>query len=120
MYRITAVLSAAALVTACAATPESIAPAYVSDLQFQSLTCEQLVEETSRVELALTQASAQQNRARSNDTLGVIFLGLPVSSLSGGNVAEQIAQLKGYQVALAKQRNLKNCARGGLAPATTP
>ncbi len=120
MYRVTVILAAAALVTACAATPESIAPAYVSDLQFQSLTCDQLVEETTRVEQALSQASAQQNRARSNDTWGVILLGLPVSSLSGGNVAEQIAQLKGYQVALAKQRNLKNCARGGAAAPAAP
>ena len=53
--------------------------------------------ESVRVADALTSASEQQRTARSNDTIGVIFLGLPVSSLSGGNVASQIAALKGEQ-----------------------
>lgn len=104
-------LIAALAITGCAASPASIAPAYVSELQFQGYSCEQIASEQSRVEAALASASAQQTRARGNDAWGVALLGLPVSTLSGGNVADQIAQLKGTQNALGKTASLKNCAR---------
>ena len=105
-----AIAFVAAFAAGCAASPASIAPAYVSELQFQQYSCEQIAAEQSRIEAALAASSAQQNRARSNDAWGVALLGLPVSTLSGGNVADQIAHLKGTQNALAKAATLKNCA----------
>jgi hypothetical protein len=56
-------------------------------------------------------ASAQQNEARQADSVGVIFLGLPVSSLSGGNVADQIAHLKGQKETLEQSQIAQNCIR---------
>lgn len=73
-------------------------------------TCVQIGQEMARVESALTAASAQQNKARTNDTVGVIFLGLPVSSLSGDNIAAEIARLKGEKDALHRAGVLKNCS----------
>ena len=108
---------AASAVCACATKPEAIAPAYISELQFQPYTCEQVGAEQARVEAALEAASAQQRKARSNDAVAVLFLGVPVSTLSGGNVAGQVAQLKGLQIALQKTANLKDCARPAATPA---
>ena len=102
-------LVAVALLSACAKTPESIAPAYVSPLTYKNYACDQLAEEITRVSQALTLASQQQRNARSNDTVGVIFLGLPVSSLSGGNVADQVARLKGEQETIRRVMTEKRC-----------
>jgi hypothetical protein len=93
----------------CAKSPESIAPAYVSTVNFQSWSCNQLAEEGRRLNQALAEASTQQRNARTNDTIGVIFLGLPVSSLSGDNIAPQIANLKGQMVAVQQAGSSKNC-----------
>src|SRR5262245_23271209 len=77
MRKSSAVL-AAVLLAGCAKAPESIAPSYVSDVGYQSWTCEQLGGEQMRISQALATASTQQRKARTNDTVGVIFLGLPV------------------------------------------
>lgn len=95
--------------TACAVAPENIQPAYVSELAYQPWTCEQLGQEQTRMGMALATASDAQRRARSNDTAGVILLGLPVSSLSGSNQASNIARLKGEMDAMQRAGTLKNC-----------
>lgn len=105
-----AFIVACSAVAGCAKTPESIAPAYVSPLNYQALDCDQIAEETARVETALVQVYAQQRDARTNDIVGVIFLGLPVSSLSGDNVASQVARLKGEQETLRKTATHKRCS----------
>src|SRR5215475_8055924 len=81
--------------SACAPTPESIAPSYVSDVPYQSYTCQQLGEEQVRLDHALGTASSQQNTARSNAVAGWILLGLPTGSMSGQSIAPQIALYKG-------------------------
>lgn len=97
------------LVAACAPTPESIQPAYVSEVPYQSWTCQQLGEELGRLQNALSTASTQQNTARSNDIAGVIFLGLPVGSMSGQSIAPQIARYKGEQEAVNKAMIRNSC-----------
>ena len=100
----------------CAKDPDSIGPAYVSTVPYESWDCKQLTQETVRIEQALAVASGQQKKARGNDVAGVILLGLPVSSLSGDNIAPQIANLKGQRDAVAQTMILKNCSN--LAAAT--
>lgn len=102
-------LSSLAILTGCATKPESIMPAYVSDMGYMQYTCDQLAEEQSRLHSALASASDAQRRARSNDTVGVIFLGLPVSSLSGSNQASHIARLKGELEALQRAAIKLDC-----------
>jgi hypothetical protein len=120
--KITGILVAAAALAACAAKPESIAPAYVSSVPYESWTCRQLAEETVRVEQALAGASALQEKARGYDIAGVILLGLPVSSLSGDNVAPQIATLKGQRDTVAQVMIKKNCSTemAAAAPPVPP
>lgn len=111
-FALTAVIGA--VLSACAQSPDAIAPAYVSEVPYRSWACADLIEEVARVEGALVTASLQQEDARTNDTVGVIFLGLPVASLSGQNVAPQIARLKGEQIALGRVVQQNGCApRGG-------
>ena len=99
---------------ACAQSPGAIQPAYVSSVPYESWTCLQLGDEQDHVAAALAQASTQQEQARTNDVVGVLLIGLPVSSMSGENIAPQIAHLKGAQeaVRLAMTHNACSQARG--------
>ena len=80
-------------------------------------TREQLAQEQSRLVSALAATSEAQRRARSGDTVGVIFLGIPTASLSGSNMASEVARLKGELQALQKAATLKNY---NLAPVEYP
>ncbi len=106
----------ALVASACAKRPEAISASYISDVGYQAWRCDQLAGEQGRIEAALATASKQQLQARSNDTVGVIFLGLPVSSMSGDNVAPEIARLKGEKEAIQRAMVLKSC---GPAPEPT-
>lgn len=100
---------AAALVGACAPSPESIQAAYVSETPYRSWTCDQLGEEMIKLDQALATASMQQNTARTNDTVGVLLIGLPVGSMSGQSVAPQIALYKGQHEAVRKASIRNGC-----------
>jgi hypothetical protein len=97
------------LLGACAQSPESIQPAYVSSVPYESWNCQQLGEEQQHLTEALATASTQQTQARSNDTAGVILLGLPLASMSGENIAPQIAKLKGEQEAVHRATQHNAC-----------
>ena len=99
----------AAFVTGCAKAPNSIAPSYVSEVPYQSYTCKQLGEELQRLEAAYTTTAKAQEDARTGDAWGVFLIGLPTSSLSGGNVAAEVASLKGQMVAVQKSIITRNC-----------
>ena len=93
---------------ACAASPESIPPSYISPVVFQNWTCEQLSAEGYRLAAATAQASSRQEQAVTNDTVGVLLLGLPLGSMSGQNIAPELGKLKGeheavYRVAVEKK-----------------
>ncbi|SFO38139.1 hypothetical protein SAMN04488056_105114 [Cohaesibacter marisflavi] len=99
------------LVTACAKKPESIEASYISPTIYNDWSCSQLAEEQERLSHAYQQVAAQQNKARGNDIAGVILIGLPVSSLSGDNVAPQVANIKGQQQTIEQTMIRKNCSR---------
>ncbi len=111
---------AAMLVAGCATSPENIQAQYVSHVPYMEWECSQLAAESIRTQQALATASVKQNETRSNDTAGVIFLGLPVSAMSGGNVAPEIARYKGEIEAINKAMTLKNCGTAPAAPAAQP
>lgn len=109
MKYLLAAVAAATLVSGCAKRPETIAPAYVSHHMYDSLSCRQLAEERVRVDMAYAQAAQAQNDAATGDAWGVFLIGMPTSTLSGGNIAAQVAQLKGQQEALHQASVRKNC-----------
>jgi hypothetical protein len=109
IYATVAVAVGAALIGACAPSPESIQPAYVSETPYRSWTCDQLGEELTKLDQALATASIQQNTARTNDTVGVILIGLPLGSMSGQSIAPQIALYKGQHEAVRKASIRNGC-----------
>lgn len=111
------VLIAFGMLAACAKAPDAIQASYTSDYTYQPLSCQQLAGEQARVQDALNRASAQQSQARTNDVVGVLLIGLPVSSLSGDNVAPEVAKLKGDLEALHRVQLAKNCPMGTPAVA---
>lgn len=111
----TSTIAAASIValaiSACAKSPESIAPSYVSEVPYQSYSCSQLGQEKARLEQAYSVAAKAQSDARTGDAVGVFFLGMPTSTLSGGNIAPEIANLKGQMTAVDRTIITKNCTR---------
>lgn len=112
------------LCAGCAASPESIPPAYVSPVTYQSWNCKQLGEEAQRLSAAYSLAAQRQYQAQTGDAVGVILVGLPVSSLSGANIAPEIARLKGEHETVYKTAVTKGCAvqpvgKPAVVPATT-
>jgi hypothetical protein len=100
----------AAMLASCAQTPEEVRPAYASSVAYESWTCRQLGEEQARLQAALRGASSQQSQTRSNDVAGWLLLGLPVGSMSGGNVAPEIANYKGQIAAVQQAMIRRNCS----------
>lgn len=96
----------ALLLSACASSPGSIAPTSMGNA-FASLSCgeanQMLVTEQNNL-VALTKA---QNTAVAVDAIGVLFVLVPVSSLTGGDREGDIAASKGKVVAL--QARLASC-----------
>ncbi|SEQ38155.1 hypothetical protein SAMN05428969_2841 [Devosia sp. YR412] len=118
MYcKVAIALGAITMLVACAKAPESIAPSYVSEIPYQSYSCAQLGQEKARLEQAYTVTAKAQNDARTGDAWGVFLIGMPTSSLSGGNVAAEVASLKGQMVAVDKSIITKNCRSLPGAPA---
>ena len=109
-------LGAVLILSGCAKAPESIAPSYVSEVPYQSYTCLQLGQERARLEQAYTVTAKAQNDARTGDAWGVFLIGMPTSSLSGGNVASEVASLKGQMTAVDKTIITKGCQTLPSAP----
>jgi len=105
---------------ACAPAPETIGPAYVSDLPFRTYSCEQLGEEQARLSQALATASTQQSKARANDVMGVIILKLPIGSLSGQAVTPLISLYKGQIEAVHRASMNNGCPEAARVQPAPP
>lgn len=93
----------------CASSPESIAPLEVSEAGYVSLDCDQLTQKQADLGKELNAAAESQRGVQTGDAIGVVLVGLPVSTIAGYNVADKIAQLKGEIQALQKVAESKNC-----------
>lgn len=100
-------LAAPAIVAACAQSPDSIAPAAMPGGMYDSLSCTAARDEYTRVTTGLAALEAQQRSAVAGDAVGVFLIGVPMSSLTGGDKAGLIAAEKGK--ALALQSRLVRC-----------
>ncbi|MEL6798310.1 MAG: hypothetical protein AAFO80_00405 [Pseudomonadota bacterium] len=94
-------LSAIAL-SGCATRPSSIAPVSMGDA-FSDVPCANvpamLETERKRVDTLFR----QQRNTVTGDTVGVAIIGVPVSSLSGRDVAQELATSKGKVNALERR-----------------
>ena len=119
----------AGFLAACAKNPDAIAPISMPVNAYAGLSCEQLSTEHQRSSAALSAVSQQQKQAATGDAVGVFLIGVPVSSLSGGDKEGLVAQHKGEIVAIDGAMRAQQCVppaphvatpAAGPAPSVTP
>jgi hypothetical protein len=110
MERIALTLAVAAisLLSACATRPESIHASYVSHEKYTQLNCMQLATKMSDTRSELDKYSRMQDSKANTDAVGVFFLALPFSKLSGDHEAD-VARLKGEVEALDTAQVKNHC-----------
>ena len=114
MKRTASIALACTMLVGCATSPKDIAPAYVSPILYQNLTCEQLAQEAARVSQAAAVATGAQQDQASKDavmtTVGVVLFWPSLFFIGGdkGNAAE-VARLKGEMQAIEQANISKNC-----------
>ena len=112
----------------CASSADEIAPSYVSPVQYENYTCQQLAEEAQRVSERASAAAGIQDQARTNDavmtTVGVVIFWPSLFFLKGnGPQAAELASLKGQMEAVEQASIRKNCGiqfQRQAPPAATP
>lgn len=97
--------------SACAQQPGSIAPVSMAGT-YDDVSCSRAATLYKQEAAKVPTLVAAQKQAVSGDALGVFLIGVPVSSLSGGDLEGEIAATKGKLVALAGK--LEAC---GTSPA---
>jgi len=104
----------AAALAACASSSETVTGSYVSPLQFQNYSCQQIGEEAQRISAHVAQLSGVQDQKRSNDavaTTAAVIIFWPAAFLVGGNdqTTAELARMKGEFEAVEKVSIQKNC-----------
>ena len=97
------------LISACAKQPDQIAAVEVGADSYSRYSCSQLESEKTKISQELENLSARQKSAASGHAWGVLLLGLPLSSMSGGDQEALIAVAKGKVQAIDRQIVAKNC-----------
>jgi hypothetical protein len=99
-------LGAIGLITACAPSPDAIAPVALGNA-FAAVTCAEASAMLTAETQTLATLSAAQTGAATGDAIGVLLIGVPVSSLTGGDRSGEIAASKGKVLAL--ESRLASC-----------
>lgn len=92
-------LTAAALLAACAQPPSAIAPVSMGNA-FAALSCNEAATMLNTELQTLAALEARQSNAAVTDAMTVFLVLVPVSSLTGQNVAGDLATSKGKVEAL--------------------
>ena len=111
------ILGIAAVLTlgACATQPNEIASAYVSPIQYQAYTCDQVRMEMQRVTRRAQEIRGNLQETADNDqaqmAVGLILFWPTLFFLEGGDgpQAQEYARLKGEREALEQTAIQKNC-----------
>lgn len=96
-------------VVGCAQRPDSITPAAIPFEAYSSMECGRLNTLLSSERQILASLESQQNSAATGDALGVFLVGVPVSSLTGGDKAGEIAVSKGKVQAMEAAQIRNKC-----------
>lgn len=108
-YALPISLCATLALAACATPPAKVEALEVSTAQYSGMNCRQLREVQSTWDKNVVTLSEQQQNARTGDTIGVILIGIPASSLSGGDVEIKLAEAKGHAKAVQSVIVKKSC-----------
>jgi hypothetical protein len=112
--RLLAAVCVALPLTGCAQRSDSVTAAYVSPIQYQSYTCQQLKEEAARVAQRAAIAAGQQDQSATNDAVATgvaVVIFFPAAFLIHGNGvnAQELAELKGDMDAIQQANIQKKC-----------
>ncbi len=99
---------AVALLSACASRPESIHASYVSHEKYTHLSCAELATRKTDTRAELDKYSRMQDSKANTDAVGVFFLALPFSKLSGDHEGD-VARLKGEVEAIDTAQVKNRC-----------
>ncbi|MEO0671560.1 MAG: hypothetical protein AAFZ05_06000 [Pseudomonadota bacterium] len=104
----------ALLLAGCASSAADISATYVSPLQYQALTCDQLVAEASRISARVAQVSGVQDQKATSDAVAtgvavVIFWPAAFFIKGDGASAAELGRLKGEFEAIEAAARHKNC-----------
>jgi len=102
---------AAAALSACASSPESIKAANIDSQQFAYLTCPQLAEWQGKLTAAYNTAADSEDNARAMDAVGLLLLGTPVGSMTHQYTPDQMSDLKGRLAAVEQLESAGHCDR---------
>ena len=102
------------LIAGCASSSSEISATYVSPLQYQHLSCQQIAAEAERVSRRASEVGGVQDSKRTSDqwaTAGALILFWPAAFLvkGDGNTAAELGRLKGEFESLEKAGIEKNC-----------
>jgi len=114
MKHLIVVTAMAVALCACAKKADKISATYVSPLQYNSLTCAQIAEESARVAARASSVSGAQNKQAKNDAIatgvGVVVFWPALLFLSPGkDQSAEVGRLKGEMEALEQAAIAKNC-----------
>ncbi len=104
------IITAAALLTACAKRPESIPAAKTETEAYERASCDSLRVRRAEVEADLDALAAAQRGAANADVVGVFLLALPISSMAGNDREAQVALAKGHLDAIKIVQARKGCS----------
>ncbi len=99
MKRIVLISIAILAISGCAKNPDSIAPVSM-DASYQNVSCSQASRMLPTERSRLANLEARQRNAANGDAVGVFLIGVPVSSVSGGDQEGEVAVSKGKVLAL--------------------
>lgn len=115
----------AVLVSGCASSSSEVTAQYVSPIQYQAYTCDQIGQEAQRVSQRASQLAGIQDSKSTNDAVamgvGVVLFWPSLFFIKGdGTTASELGRLRGEFEALEQVSIQKNCGiqfqRGGTPP----
>lgn len=103
---------ACATIAGCATAPDQIAATPVAASAYAGRDCAALAGEFVRITTELDPLVELQAKARTEDVVGVLVVGLPVGSMARGGPKHRerdIARLKGEREAVVAQQRAMRC-----------
>ena len=97
----------------CASRPEDISATYVSPLQYQNYSCDQIGTEIGRVSSQVSEISGAQDSTATGDAValgvGLVLFWPALFFMIGGDHEEELARLKGEYEALESAAIQNEC-----------
>ncbi|SHL75477.1 hypothetical protein [Roseibium suaedae] len=101
--------AAALVLSSCAKRPDAIVPVDIPMAAYTNLSCFEIEKNLAEERVTLARLSSEQNQAANGDAFGVFLVGVPVSSVTGGDKEGMVAASKGKVQAMELAKASKGC-----------